>query len=67
MKIKRICPNCCIELIFEHKELGGLIKNWFVCINCGYREKAHRGEKGDTFDKFREISNNHGGEHKQME
>ncbi len=33
-----ICPNCVTSLKKQKKKLGGC-SNWFVCPDCGYRER----------------------------
>ncbi len=37
--ISKVCPNCITELKFQKKKLGGGYVNWFVCPDCGFRER----------------------------
>lgn len=38
--IPQLCPNCCIELVKDTKQLGQY-KNWLVCPKCGHRERPN--------------------------
>ena len=37
--MKQYCENCIVELKHDTKKLGKGSTKWYLCSDCGYREK----------------------------
>lgn len=63
-----ICPNCCEQLVPNHKKLGSG-SNWMVCPKCGLRDRkewpsSKQDKMGYFIDRRKKI--NSGNEFKDI-